>query len=81
MKDIPYFKPDAKPNVDLAKRRGEFMDENVLANCMFECNLTIKDLVEQGYRPMEGSDLKPPELVDNTTEGFISRVLQKQKNP
>ena len=35
---IPYFKPYENSS-------GEYMSNNVLANCMHECNLSIRDLV------------------------------------
>ena len=34
-------------------REAEFLDENVLCNCLQQCNLTIRDLVVSSYKRLD----------------------------
>lgn len=79
VKEIPYLVADKSSGVTIPK--GEYLDENVLANALKMCGLTIRDLVGASYKTLEGPKIKPPTLENNTCSAFIKRVEDKMKNP
>lgn len=72
VKEIPKWSSDPSK-----KDRPEYMEENVLANSMHECGLTIKDLVQSSYRQL--SPISSDEFTttqSSTAEQIIQRVQQ-----